>query len=84
MLCSKQFFLWVIDWEVQVHNFCGGFVERVVVEMGIGERVGGNFKDEDGDGLKGLVCGSEEGGGVRRFGGGELVSEAFEDGHLIH
>lgn len=52
--------------------------------MGIGERVGGNFKDEDGDGLKGLVCGSEEGGGVRRFGGGELVSEAFEDGHLIH
>lgn len=43
--------------------------------------MGGDFQDEDGEGLEGI--GVEEGGGERRFGGGEEVGEALEDGHLV-
>lgn len=37
---------------VQVHNFQGGFVQRVGVEVGKG--VGGNFEEEDGEGMGGF------------------------------
>lgn len=84
MLSFEVFLLWVIDWEIQVDSFCDGFVKWVVVEMGIGERVLRDFKDEDGGGMEGFVFRGEESGGVGSFCGGHEMCEVFENGHLMH
>lgn len=47
-----------------------------------GEGFRGNFKDENGEGSERRR--GKEIGGERRFSGGEEMSEAFEDGHLVN
>lgn len=46
-----------------------------------GEWGAGDFEEEDGEGFEGR--GGEERGGEVGLGGGEEVSEALEDGHLV-
>ena len=49
---------------VQVHDFHGGRVGRVGGEArGVGEGVGGDLEDEDGEGVEGFCGWGEEGGG---------------------
>ncbi|KAA8539294.1 hypothetical protein F0562_025986 [Nyssa sinensis] len=78
---SEQLRFGVSDGQVEIDRFR----DRGIVRMGLGgEGVGGDFEDEDGEGLEGrggVVI--EEGGREGGFSGREEVGEALEDGHLV-
>lgn len=78
---SERVSLPIVDREVQIHNANRGRVERVAIRIRR-EGFGGDFEDEDGEGLEGRGGGEERGGegGLR---GGELVREVLEDGPLV-